>query len=63
MSSFEELRNIRIEKLKLLEKAGMDPYPAISKMDYPISEIIKGFEEISKEKSIHIVGRIMAVRG
>lgn len=63
MSSFEELRNTRIEKLKLLEKAGVDPYPAVSKMDYPISEVISSFEEISKKESIHIVGRVMAVRG
>ena len=43
MSSFEELRNTRIEKLKLLEKAGMNPYPAVSKRDYSISEIIDKF--------------------
>jgi lysyl-tRNA synthetase class 2 len=63
MSSFEELRNIRIEKLKMLEKAGMDPYPAISKMDFSISEVVSNFEEISKKESVYIVGRIMAVRG
>ncbi|MFH1454984.1 MAG: lysine--tRNA ligase [bacterium] len=63
MSSFEELRNIRIEKLKMLEKAGMDPYPAISKKDYSISEVIDRFEEISKKGSIYLVGRIMAIRG
>ena len=63
MSSFEELRNIRIEKLKLLEKAGMDPYPAISRKDYSISEVVSGFEEISKKESVYLAGRIMAVRG
>ncbi len=63
MSSFEELRNIRIEKLKLLEKAGMDPYPAVSKKDYFISEIISNFDEIEKKQSIYLVGRIMAIRG
>src|ERR1035437_1067649 len=63
MSSFEELRNTRIEKLKLLEKAGTDPYPAISKKDYDISEVIKDFDEISKKKSVYLVGRIMAIRG
>ena len=63
MSSFEELRNIRIEKLKLLEKAGLNPYPAKSQKDYFISEVIDRFEDISKKESIHLVGRIMAVRG
>jgi lysyl-tRNA synthetase class 2 len=63
MSSFEELRNTRIEKLKLLEKAGMDPYPSISKKDYSISEVIIDFDKISKKGSIYLVGRIMAIRG
>ena len=63
MSSFEELRNTRIEKLKLLEKAGMDPYPAISRRDYSISEVISDFEKISKKKSVYLTGRIMAIRG
>jgi lysyl-tRNA synthetase class 2 len=63
MSSFEELRNTRIEKLKLLEKAGMDPYPAVCKKDYSISEAINNFEKISKKESVHLVGRVMAIRG
>ena len=63
MSSFEELRNTRIEKLKLLEKAGMNPYPAISKKDYALSEVISDFEEISKKESVFLAGRIMAIRG
>ena len=63
MSSFEELRNIRIEKLKLLEKAGMEAYPAISKKDYDISDVVKNFDEISKKDSVFLVGRVMAIRG
>jgi len=63
MSSFEELRNTRIEKLKLLEKSGMDPYPAISRIDHTLSEVISDFEKISKKKSVYLVGRIMAIRG
>ncbi len=63
MSSLEELVNIRIEKLKLLEKAGMNPYPSVSKREYPLSEIISDFEKISKNKSVILAGRIMAIRG
>ena len=63
MSSFEELRNTRIEKLKLLEKAGINPYPATSKRDYSILEVINSFENISKKSSISLCGRIMAIRG
>jgi lysyl-tRNA synthetase class 2 len=63
MSSLEELVNIRIEKLKLLEKAGMNPYPSVSKKEYPLSEAIADFEKISKNKSVILAGRIMAIRG
>ncbi len=63
MSSFEELKNIRIEKLKLLEKAGMDSFPATSRRDYYLSEVIADFEKISKKESVYLVGRIMAIRG
>ncbi len=63
MASFEELRKTRIEKLKLLEKASMDPYPAISKRDYSLSEVIKDFDKIAKKSSVSLCGRIMAIRG
>lgn len=63
MSSFEELRNIRIEKLHLLEKAGMNPYPATSQKDYSLAEVITSFDEIAKKDSVALVGRIMSVRG
>jgi len=63
MSSFEELRKTRIEKLKLLEKAGINSYPAICRKDYPISEVVSDFDEISKKKSVYLAGRIMAIRG
>lgn len=63
MSSLEELRNTRIEKLKLLEKEGINPYPAVSKMDHTLLEVINNFDEISKKASVSLVGRVMAVRG
>lgn len=61
--AFEELRNARIEKLKELEKLGINPYPAISKKDYSLAETISDFEKISKKEKIHLAGRIMSVRG
>jgi lysyl-tRNA synthetase class 2 len=63
MSSFEELRNIRIEKLHLLEKAGMNPYPATSEKDYSLAEAVTSFDEIAKKDSVALVGRIMSIRG
>jgi len=63
MSSFEELRKIRIEKKEQLEKAGINPYPASSKKDHSLSEVISSFEEISKKENIHLTGRVMSIRG
>ena len=63
MASFEELRNTRIEKMKLLQAKGINPYPAGSKRDFYLSEVTKDFEEISKKGKIHLVGRLVAIRG
>ncbi|MEI8123882.1 MAG: lysine--tRNA ligase [bacterium] len=63
MASIEELRKTRIEKIKLLEKAGMSAYPAISRRDFSLSEVVKDFEEISKKENVHLVGRVMSIRG
>ena len=64
MASLEELKSIRLQKLKELEKAGMNPYPANVARDYSISELKEKFEELSNlNKSISIAGRVMAIRG
>ncbi len=63
MSSFEELRKIRIEKLHKLEKLGINPYPATTQKDYSLSEIISDFEKLSKKKDVHLAGRVMSIRG
>jgi lysyl-tRNA synthetase class 2 len=66
MASIEELRDARLEKIKLLKKAGMDPYPAFVPRDYSITEVKNSFDKIlpeSEEKNISIAGRVMIVRG
>lgn len=63
MSSFEEIRNTRIEKLNLLEKAGVNPYPATAQKDYDLKKVIEDFEKISEKDSVSLVGRIMSIRG
>jgi len=63
MSSFEELRNIRIEKLNKLAKAGMNPYPAVSKRDFSLQEVVEDFAKLEKKKEIYLAGRIMSIRG
>lgn len=66
MASIEELRDTRINKIKLLEEAGMNPYPVSVSCDYNLSDIKEKFdklEENSKSNYISTVGRVMIVRG
>ncbi len=62
MASVEEIRNTRLTKLRLLEKAGMSPYPTKSCFDSDLKSLVAGFEKFSKKKSITIVGRIISLR-
>ncbi len=60
MASFEELRNTRIAKLKKLQEAGVDPYPAKIPRDCSLAEVKNDFQE---GKTLSLAGRIMAIRG
>lgn len=63
MSSFEELRNTRIEKLHKLQKLGVNPYPAKAQRDHSLSEAVSDFEKLSKKDAVHLAGRVMSIRG
>ncbi len=63
MSSFEEIRNIRIGKLDALKKAGVNPYPINSQYDYSLADVSKKFETLARnKKNIALCGRIMSLR-
>ena len=63
MSSFEEIRNERLKKLELLKEKGVNPYPVSAKKSSDIAGILGDFEKLlEKNKSLNIVGRIMAIR-
>ncbi|MDQ3076830.1 MAG: lysine--tRNA ligase [bacterium] len=63
MASQEEIRQGRLEKLTLLKKNGIDPYPASVERDYPLIEVIEKFESLEKEgKTLSLVGRVMSLR-
>ena len=62
MASLEEIRNNRLEKLKLLKDKGIDAYPATTKREYYLSEVVADFEELSKKESLILAGRVMAIR-
>ena len=64
MSSIDEIRDTRIKKLELLKKKGIDPYPAKSKKELNLKEVIDGFNDLEKDgKEKWIAGRIMSIRG
>jgi lysyl-tRNA synthetase, class II len=63
MASLEEIRAGRLEKLKLLQEKGIDPYPATTNRDYTNKEAVDKFEEIEKSrKTIFLAGRILSLR-
>ena len=66
MPTIDELRKIRLDKLKKLEAAGLLAYPAKTSRTSSIAEVLeeKEFKKLSKsKKEIVLAGRIMAQRG
>lgn len=62
MASLEEIRNNRLEKLKMLKERGINSYPSASNREYSLLEVINDFGELSKKESLVLAGRIMAIR-
>ncbi len=63
MSSIDDIREIRIKKLELLKKAGVNPYPADSKRELSLKEAIDNFDSLEKDAEVKWVsGRIMSLR-
>jgi lysyl-tRNA synthetase class 2 len=60
MASQEEIRNVRLQKIELLEKAGMSAYPREITREQTLAEITQDFKE---GESTSIAGRVMAIRG
>jgi lysyl-tRNA synthetase class 2 len=64
MSSIDEIRETRLQKLKKLQDAGINPYPAHANQDFELSAVIANFSKLSKSKKnkYSLVGRIMSLR-
>ncbi len=63
LMGLEEIRDARIEKLKKLRKAGVNPYPSQSSRTHTISEAVENFDKLAKEsKKLVLAGRVMAKR-
>lgn len=64
MASLDELRKIRIEKLKKLRDFGMEPYPPKVPRNFCLADARKNFKDYeSSAKEVSLTGRIMAIRG
>ncbi len=62
MSSLEELRQNRIQKLFKLKEKGINAYPVVSERNLDLVEVVEKFSSLEKKKSVNIAGRIMAAR-
>lgn len=63
MSTIDEIRRLRLEKIEKLKSAGMEVYPVTSKQDYTLAETVEKFATLSKnDKPVSLVGRVMSLR-
>jgi lysyl-tRNA synthetase class 2 len=69
-SSLEELRAVRLSKLDMLKKAGIDPYPAKVPRDFCLADARTSFANYDEKgggaqagKPVSLAGRVMAIRG
>ncbi len=61
--SLEEIRKTKIEKLELLRKAGVNPYPEKSWRTHEVRQALENFDKFSADKDrVVLAGRVMAYR-
>ena len=59
-----DIRAERVKKLQILQDAGMEAYPAQSRRDTSIAELVEDFDKFEKDSTeVTIAGRLMARRG
>lgn len=64
MGTLEEIKKVRLEKLKKIEGAGLNPFSAKTKRTHKIGEALADFAKLKKsKKEVILAGRIMAQRG
>ncbi|MDQ5927813.1 MAG: lysyl-tRNA synthetase, class [Patescibacteria group bacterium] len=61
--SLDDIRNDRLKKLALLKEAGIDPYPADSRITTTLGELVAAFDDAAAaETPVTIGGRVMSIR-
>src|SRR3989344_4245076 len=64
MSTIQELRKIRLEKLKAIQNAGILPYPSETKRTHQVAEALKKFASLVRTKKEAVLAvRIRSQRG
>lgn len=64
MTSIEDIRDQRVEKVKLLKDKGIEAFPIKSNINTTNAEFTDGFKDLlDSQKEIIIGGRIISVRG
>lgn len=60
MTSIEDLKKVREDKLNILKAKGIDAFPSVTNRTHQISDVIENFDA---GKDVRIVGRVMSLRG
>ncbi len=61
--ALEEIRRTKIDKVEKLRKAGIDPYPAVSRRTNMVAEVLQNFDSFTESRrEVILAGRIMAKR-
>lgn len=64
MSRLDEIRQARIEKISILQNAGMEAFASSVKRDVTLKELELRFNDFLQDSNeVSIVGRVMAIRG
>jgi lysyl-tRNA synthetase class 2 len=64
MSTLDDIKKVREEKLRKIERAGLNPYPATVKRTHRIIDVLNDFEALAKkEGEVVLAGRVRNIRG
>ena len=60
----DDIRKVKLDKLKKLREVGIEPYPAVSERTTSVADALADFDNlVLSKKSLTLAGRIMARRG
>ena len=64
MTSIEEIREQRIQKIKELKEKGIEAFPVVTNIDYTNKRFTEEFKDLlESQKEVTIGGRLLSIRG